>query len=143
MSAAPSVEAPRGADLVRGFLESSPFAAHLGIRLASLTTDRAELELPFAQSLVTVGDVVHGGAISALIDTVATAAAWATDELPENARGTTVSLTVTFVGAARATDLTAIAQVVGRGRNLCYCEVDVRGADGTTVARGLVTYKLG
>jgi uncharacterized protein (TIGR00369 family) len=101
------------------------------------------LELPFADSLVTVGDVVHGGATSALIDTAATAAAWSTDELPEKVRGTTVALTVTFVAAARAADLTAVARVVGRGRNLCFCEVDVSAPEIGTVARGLVTYKLG
>lgn len=134
---------PRGAEAVREFLRSSPFAGHLGMRIAALEHDRSQLELPFAESLVTVGDLVHGGAISALVDTAATAAAWATDDLPEKLRGTTVGLSVTFVAAARGADLTAVGHVVGRGRNLCYCEVDVTAPEVGTVARGLVTYKLG
>ncbi len=63
------------AALVRGWLEHSPFASHLGIRLVSLGSGEAELTLPYHEGLATMGDVVHGGAISSLIDTAAAAAA--------------------------------------------------------------------
>jgi uncharacterized protein (TIGR00369 family) len=99
--------------------------------------------MPFADSLVTVGDVVHGGAISSLIDTAATVAAWSGLASADGARGTTVSLTVSFLAAARARDVTADARVVKRGKSICFCEVDVTGADGRPIAKGLVTYKLG
>ena len=62
--------------------------------MASLGTDEAVLELPFKPELATIGQVVHGGAIGALIDTAAMAAAWATDEVPESVAGSTVSLSV-------------------------------------------------
>jgi uncharacterized protein (TIGR00369 family) len=65
-----------GADLARGWLSSSPLVAHLGIVLDDLAPDRARLSMPFSDSLPTIGDVVHGGAISSLIDTAAAAAAW-------------------------------------------------------------------
>ena len=65
------------------------------------------LELPFKPELATIGDVVHGGAIGALIDTAAMAAAWATDEVPESAAGSTVSLSVNFASAAAGVDLRA------------------------------------
>jgi uncharacterized protein (TIGR00369 family) len=132
----------RGAEIVRSFLPASPFAAVLGFEIAELEPDRAVLTLPFDDKIVTIGDVVHGGAISSLVDTAAMAAAWCTDEIPETMRGTTVSLNVSFVSAARAADLTATALVVRRGGSLCHCEVEV--TDGTkVVAKGLVTYKLG
>ena len=99
--------------------------------------------MPFQEQLVTAGDVVHGGAISSLVDTAATIAAWSGLESLENARGTTISLTVTFVAAARGADLVADARVVRRGRTICFCEVSVLDGEGTTVAQGLVTYKLG
>ena len=92
---------------------------------------------------MTVGDVVHGGAISSLVDTAATIAAWSGLESLDNARGTTISLTVTFVAAARGRDLVADARVVRRGKTICFCEVDVQDGEGTTIAQGLVTYKLG
>lgn len=88
---------------------------------------------------MTVGDVVHGGAISALVDTTAMAAAWSMSEAPANLRGTTLSLSVDFVTAARAEDLTAVGRVIRRGRSLCFCEVEVRDADDQVVAIGIVT----
>ncbi len=133
----------KGADVIRGFLTVSPFVGHLGMRVVTLAQDRAVLLLPFSESVVTVGDVVHGGAISALVDTTAMAAAWSTPELPAVPRGTTVSLTVDFVAAARAQDLTASGRVVRRGKSLVFCEVEVRDASEQVVAIGLVKYKLG
>jgi uncharacterized protein (TIGR00369 family) len=132
-----------GAELIAQFLTVSPFVRHLGLRLERLEPDRALLALPFSEPLVTTGDIVHGGAVSSLIDTAAMAAAWSTPEVPENLRGTTVALSVQFLAAARGRDLVADAQVVRRGRSLCYCDVGVTDSDGQLVAKGLVTYKLG
>ena len=85
-------ERPNRREIIEAFIPSSPHAAQLGIRVASIGTGEAVLELPFKPELATIGEVVHGGAIGALIDTAAMAAAWATDEIPENAAGSTVSL---------------------------------------------------
>jgi uncharacterized protein (TIGR00369 family) len=134
---------PEAETLIEQLIANSPFAAHLGMRVQSLEPDVARIAMPFKDELVTIGDIVHGGAISALLDTAATAAAWSTPNPPENLRGTTVSITVTFVAAARAQDLTATARVVRRGRSLCFCEVEATDASGQLVAKALVTYKLG
>ena len=77
-------ERPNRREIIETFIPSSPHAAQLGIRVASIGTGEAVLELPFKPELATIGEVVHGGAIGALIDTAAMAAAWATDEIPEN-----------------------------------------------------------
>lgn len=132
---------PTGTELVAGWLEASPFVRHLGIRTVRLDDGEAELEMPFAPELVTIGDVVHGGAIATLIDSAATAAAWSGAQAPS--RGTTVGLTVSYVAAARGSPVTAHARVVRRGSSLCFLEAEVRDATGGTVARALVTYKLG
>jgi uncharacterized protein (TIGR00369 family) len=131
------------ADVLAAYVEHAPFAAHLGMRSDLIETDHVRLALPFRDSLVTVGDVVHGGAISSLVDTAATLAAWSGLDSLENVRGTTISLTVTFVAAARGRDIVADARVVRRGRSICFCDVEVEDGEGTTVAQGLVTYKLG
>jgi len=132
-----------GSELIAQFLGISPFVRHLGLRLERLEPDRALLAMPFSEPLVTVGDVVHGGAVSSLIDTAAMAAAWSTPDLPENIRGTTVGLSIQFLAAARSRELLADARVVRRGKSLCYCDVGVTDSDGQLVAKGLVTYKLG
>lgn len=131
------------ADLVEAFIPQSPFVGHLGMRLTDLEQDRVEMVLPFSDQLATIGDVVHGGAISTLIDTAGMAAAWADSADPANGGGgSTIGLSVDFVAAARGEDLTARASVVRRGRSLCFCEVDVTGEDGQTVAKGLVTHRF-
>jgi uncharacterized protein (TIGR00369 family) len=132
-----------GAELMRQFLPSSPFVGHLGIRLEAIEPGRAVLSLPFAESLVTIGKVVHGGAIASLIDIAATAAAWSDADIPEKLRGATVGLSVTYLAAAQGEDLEAEARVLRRGQSLVYCDVDVRTAGGEPAARGLVTYKIG
>ncbi len=131
------------AEVIREFVPASPFAAELGIRLEHAGDDEAVLVLPFRPGLATMGDVVHGGAISTLIDTAGMAAAWADDTEPETLAGSTIGLTVDFLAAARGTDLTARARVMRRGRSLCFCEVDVTDAASKPVAKGLMTHRYG
>jgi uncharacterized protein (TIGR00369 family) len=134
---------PDPAALVRGWLEHSPFASHLGLRLESLGHGEAELALPYEDKLATMGDVVHGGAIAALLDTAGMAAAWSDDTVPENLAGATVSMSVSFAAAARASDLTARATVVRRGHSLCFCEVTVLDAGDSVVAHGSMVHRYG
>lgn len=132
-----------GADFIRQFLPASPYVGHLGIRLADMQPGVATLTLPFADSLVTIGNIVHGGAIASLIDTAAMVAAWSDAPASDNLRGTTVGLTINYLAPAKSEELQATARVLRRGRSLVYLDVDVYGASGTFVAKGLVTYKLG
>jgi uncharacterized protein (TIGR00369 family) len=138
-----AVKAATRRELIEGFVPQSPLVRHLGIELRALQPDEAELALPFSDSVVTIGDVVHGGAISALIDTAAMAAAWSDETVPESPSGSTVSLSVDFVAAAHGEEVQATARVVRRGKSLCFCDVTATGADGRVVAKGLVTYRFG
>jgi uncharacterized protein (TIGR00369 family) len=136
--------APSGAEVITQFLRHSPFVLHLGMRLESIEPDRARLVLPYRGELATIGDVVHGGALSALVDTAAMAASWSAHEVEGGQlRGTTVGLSVDFVAAAQGQEVSADARVIRRGKSLCFCDVDVTDASGGLVAKGIVTYKLG
>ena len=134
--------APRR-ELVEAFLPNSPHTAELGIRLASIGTDEAVLELPFKRELSTIGDLIHGGAIASLIDVAAMAAAWASDEVPENPTGSTVALSLNFAGPATGVDLRAHGRVAKRGGRLSFCDVTVTDPEGTVVAHGIATYRFG
>ena len=129
--------------LVEAFIPHSPNAAALGISVEAIESDRAVLVMPFKPELATMGDIVHGGAISTLIDTAATVAAWAVDEVPESPAGSTVSLSVNFASAAQGADLRAEAIVLRRGRQLSSIVVRATDGDGTLVAHGIATYRLG
>lgn len=132
-----------GAELVRQFVPQSPFAKHLGIEVDVIEADRAELVLPFRESVITIGDAVHGGAIASLVDMAAMAASWSAAEVSDSPWGATVSMTVDYVRGARGSGLRAVAKVVRRGSSLCFCDVDVVDDEGELVAKGLVTYRLG
>jgi uncharacterized protein (TIGR00369 family) len=129
--------------LVEAFIPHSPHAAALGISIESIEDDHAVLTMPFKEELVTMGDVIHGGAISTLVDTAATVAAWATDEVPESPAGATVALSVNFASAARSVDLRAEARVIRRGRQLSFIEAEARDPEGKLVAHGIATYRFG
>jgi uncharacterized protein (TIGR00369 family) len=128
-------------DLVQAY--TPPHAAALGITIAEIEADRCVMAMPFKPELVTIGDVVHGGAIATLIDMAVTVAAWASDEVPESPAGSTVSLSINFASAARGVDLLAEGRVVRRGRRLSACEVEVRDPEGKLIAHGIATYNLG
>lgn len=125
------------------FLPASPMVGHLGIKPAELKEDSAELLLPFGDELATAGDVVHGGAIATLIDTAGMAAAWSDDVVPESPSGSTVSMNIDFIAAARGSDLRARALVVRRGQSLCFTEVTVSDVDSQIIARGSVIHRFG
>jgi uncharacterized protein (TIGR00369 family) len=134
---------PTRREIIEAFIPNSPHAAQLGIRVTSIGRDEAVLELPYKPDLATIGNVVHGGAVGALIDTAAMAAAWATDEVPENPAGSTVTLSVNFAAAAGGVDLRAEAKVVRRGGRLSFCEVRVTDPEGAVIAHGIATYRFG
>src|SRR6059058_2842042 len=137
----PPAAKPDGAALARGWLESSPFVALLGSRLERMEPDRADLSMPFSDSLPTLGDIVHGGAISSLIDTAAATAAWSGAEVPEKIRASTIGMTVEFLAPARGRGVVADARVLRRGA-VTFIAVDVTEDAGEAVATALVTYRL-
>src|SRR5260221_13956510 len=89
-----------GADFIRQFFPTSPYVTHLGMELTNIQPGRAILPLPYADGLVTIGTIIHGGALPSLIDTPAMVAAWSDGEGPAKPRGTTVHLTVAYLTAA-------------------------------------------
>ena len=127
-------------EVVAQFIPHSPLARHLGIRIEAIETDAAVLVLPFAEHNVTIGGVVHGGAISALADTACMAAAWS-DDGEAGPGGSTISLSLDFAAPAAKTDLRARAEVYRRGRT-CFCTVTVTDEAGAIVANGLATYRF-
>ena len=100
---------------MRAFVPASPFAKELGIELVDLRRTTPSCGCRGRRELATIGDIVHGGAIAALLDTAGMAAAWSDDIVPEKLAGSTVSMTVSFVAAAVASDLTAHASSCAAG----------------------------
>ena len=132
-----------GRDVIAEFLPQSPFVAKLGIVADQLGDDEVRLRLPWDPSNITVGDMVHGGAIATLADVTVMAAAWCGAEAPPELRGVTVSMTLDFMAPARATDVIGVGRVLRRGRLLTNCEAEIVDPEGRLLAKALATYKVG
>lgn len=135
---------PTGSESMRLFIPQSPFVQFLGIHLVDIADGRTRLRMPYRPELVTVGTMVHGGAIAACMDIGVMVAAWSGPRMPEQLRGVTVSLSAEFVEPALAESLDIIGTRVRAGRRLQSCAVDVVTTTGERlVAKGLGTYQLG
>jgi uncharacterized protein (TIGR00369 family) len=134
---------PTGEQLARAWFEHSPLIGELGMRLTSMAPDEATVELPYRDALATAGDIVHGGAIMSLLDTAAAAAAWSAHDPSKGVRWGTVGVSVSFLSSAQGRTLSAHARVSRRGRSVCFCRVEVSDSEGTAIAEGLVSYRLG
>ena len=138
-----TTETPSGRDVIAQFIPQSPFVAKLGIVADQLGEDEVRLRLPWDPSNVTIGDMVHGGAIATLADLTVMAAAWCGAEAPPELRGVTVSMALDFMAPARATDVIGVGRVLRRGRSLVNCEAEIVDPEGRLVAKALATYKVG
>lgn len=132
-----------GSDVIAQFLPESPFVAKLGIIAETLDGPEVRLRMPWDPSNVTIADMVHGGAIATLADVTVMTAAWAGADVPDSLRGVTVSMSISYLAPARATDLLGIGRVLRQGRSLVSCDVDIVTPGGDTVAKAIATYKVG
>ena len=87
------------ARLVKGAIVRSAYGGLIGAELIEVREDF--VRLPYRDALTTLGDTVHGGVISGLIDIAATASFWASPRIAAGSRGTTIGLSVNFLSAAR------------------------------------------
>jgi len=123
---------------LRQALEKVPFAKLLGLELESFEPGAAILALTIRAELRQNNDVVHGGAIAALIDTT-TAFAILT-VLPKHERVTTVDLTISYLRPLVSGRARARAKVLRMGRRLIAVSAEVSDDDETLAATALSTY---
>jgi uncharacterized protein (TIGR00369 family) len=119
-----------------------PFNRLLGIQGESASAGACVLVLPVRAEFV--GDfrrpALHGGVVSALIDTAGGVAAWST--LGPDESVSTVDLTVDFLEpSGLAAPLRAAAQLVRKGNRVCHVRVAVT-QDGKLVAEGRGVYNI-
>lgn len=122
--------------------ENAPFNKKLGVKVEAFERQHAVLSMEYVPENTTVKDIVHGGAIAALVDCAATAAAWSTIDDPLAYRGITIDLTLNYLASAHACTLMADAKILKQGKTVTYLEVTVTGQNGESVSKSLVTYKL-
>jgi uncharacterized protein (TIGR00369 family) len=122
--------------------EHVPFNRLIGVTGESISPGHCVLVLHVGEQHI--GDprrpALHGGVISALIDTAGGAAAWSA--LSEEESVSTVDLTVDYLEPARvAGPLRAEAELVRKGNRVCHVRARVT-QDGVVVAEGRAVYNI-
>jgi 1,4-dihydroxy-2-naphthoyl-CoA hydrolase len=92
-----------------------PLAVLMGVKFTEAEKDRVVATMVVREDLCTMNNIVHGGSIMALADTVGAAAT--VINLPAGAGTTTIESKTNFVGPAQAgTTIKATATPIHRGR---------------------------
>jgi uncharacterized protein (TIGR00369 family) len=113
--------------------EPLPFARHLGLEVVSIDREKVVARMPVTKELCTRPDILHGGAVMALADTVGAIATVA--NLPEGAGTTTVESKTNFFAAIPVGDVaTAETTPLHRGRTTMVWQTRITRGDGRLAA---------
>ena len=129
-------------DLLEVMEQHVPFNKHLGIKGETVEAGRAVLVLPVRPEFV--GDprrpALHGGVLSALIDTAGGVAAWSVLSAAESI--STVDLRVDYLEPAGLQGpLRAEAVLVRKGNRVCHVRIRLT-QNGQLVAEGTGVYNI-
>ena len=114
------------------------FNRHLGMERIRSGGGRARIDVDVQEELTNRRGVVHGGLLTALLDSVLGAAVISAIR-PEEWCGT-MQLDVQFLEPGRGPSLVAAGQVVRRGRHVAFAQGDVRNSEGRVVATAQGTW---
>ena len=126
-----------GGDALQNRLAEIPIFKTLRLRIDNIGEGLATLTAPYDSNYDGIFKSFHGGLLMTLADT---AACVATLSLAgANAAITTTDMNIRFL-APCSSDVTAKAKIIKFGRTLCPVSVELRDAQGFTVAIAQVTY---
>lgn len=130
--------------LTRHFFESAiPFCRAWKMQITRMDDEGIELLLPFQGDFI--GDprrpALHGGVISALLDTAGGVAAFRMLD-PERETLSTIDMRVDYLLPGKAEDLHAFAQVQRRGNKVIVTQMQAYHQRGKIVAEGRGVYGL-
>ena len=117
----------------REMLKKTDFTRNLGLELISLTPGKAVGQIRGQSGIFNTNGVVHGGALYALADTMASlaAASW-------GAGGPTIQGSISYMHPAQGT-LTCTATVTHYGGQIIFSQADITDESGQSVCRAEFT----
>ncbi|RPJ73952.1 MAG: PaaI family thioesterase [Desulfobacteraceae bacterium] len=121
-------------------VNTSPFPAHMAMRLVSIEFDQAVLELQTAPHHLQAFGILHGGVLATLIDTATFWSAYL--RLPEDDGLVNVDLKLNYLKPVANGLLRAKGRAIRSGNTLCYAESYVMNACREMVAHGTSTLMI-
>jgi len=130
--------------LTRMFQTVVPFVQFLGMKFISVESGLVLIEVPFRRELIGNPEVpaLHGGVVSALLDTCGGAAVWS--QLSKADRVSTVDLRIDYLRPARPEKLIGSGRVIRLGNRVGVTELRAYhpGAEAEPVAVGTGVYNV-
>jgi uncharacterized protein (TIGR00369 family) len=120
-------------DEIRSWVEDSPYSKFLGVRLEHLDDQGARLALPYRDENSNPGKALHGGCAASLGAIGGQAVARAVLG-PDSGPWHTAQMQVSYLAAAIGEDVVAEAELLRRGKELCFVSVAVRTQEGKKIA---------
>jgi len=112
----------------------------LGIEVEEIRLDYARMRLPYRPEFRQPAGVVHGRVIASMIDTVVVPAVGGGYEEPRQLF--TIDIQLRFLAPIVDDDLVAEGWITQRGRQIVFCDAEVRSGAGVLAATGTLTYKV-
>jgi uncharacterized protein (TIGR00369 family) len=136
--------------------DNLPFNRHLGLKVAFLDIDRAGYRFTMKDELIgnTVHGVLHGGVISAVLDTTGglTATASALQRMKGRTRAEitdwiarvgTIDMRVDYLRPGRGTAFHSSGTVMRTGRKVAVTRMELKNQENLLIAVGTGTYIVG
>lgn len=127
-------------DAIRSWVEESPYSQFLGVRLEHLDETSARLRLPYQDENSNPGKALHGGCAASLGTIGSQAIARAALGAGSGAFHT-AQMQVSYLAAAIGEDVIAEAELLRRGKELCFVSVGVKTEEGKPIARITTTVR--
>ncbi|SUZ67327.1 uncharacterized protein METZ01_LOCUS20181, partial [marine metagenome] len=116
------------------------FVQLVGLHVQEVRHDYCRLGLAFRPELLQAGGVIHGGVLTTLLDTSCVPAVGSGFD---KARPySTISMHVQFLASSASSDLVAAGWVIRRGKSIAFCEAEVETAEGKTLAKAAMAFKI-
>lgn len=116
------------------------FPKFLGIQVEELRQDYARMRLAYRPEFRQPAGVVHGGVIASVIDTVVVPAVGSGYD--GRRQLFTIDIQLRFLAPIADDDLVAEGWVSQRGRQIVFCDAEVRSGSGTLAATATLAYKV-
>ena len=123
-----------------GIWETVFFPQFLGMQLEELKQDYARMRLSYKPELRQPAGVWHGGVIATMLDTVVVPAIGSGYDEPRALF--TIDMQLRYLDPIGEEDAVAEGWVARRGRQIVYCDAEVRAATGRLAATATLTYQV-
>lgn len=127
-------------DAIKCWVEESPYSKFLGVKLEHVDDSGARLRLPYQDENSNPGKALHGGCAASIGAIAGQAIARAVLDA-EAGPFHTAQMQVSYLAAAIGEEVVADAQLLRRGRELCFVGIDVKTAEGKPIAHVTTTVR--